>query len=72
MEFIMEKIVLPFIIFFLLIGVVTLIVYGLAQAINSKKCLELGYPESTTTWNFDGYCKNIEGAVSGITVKLDS
>ena len=29
-----------------------------------KACLEQGYPNSSVTWDFQGYCMNMEGAVT--------
>lgn len=35
-----------------------------------KTCLEAGYPSSKITWDYEGYCLNIDGAVTGTVEKL--
>ncbi len=40
-------------------------IYLPIEAINSSECLEQGYPESKTTLFLDGYCINLDGAVTG-------
>ena len=38
--------------------------YAPFDAINKKECLELGYPESKTTWDYQGYCLTQEGMIT--------
>ncbi len=37
---------------------------------NESECLAKGYPKTNTTVSLDGYCTNIEGAVTGKVEKL--
>lgn len=46
------------------------IALGVADAKNEKACLEQGYPLATTTWDFEGYCMNLDGVVTGKVEKL--
>ena len=47
-------------------------IYGLSLTVDEmiahKTCLEAGYPEVRTTWDYDNYCINLTGDV---TVKVD-
>ncbi|GAG03234.1 unnamed protein product, partial [marine sediment metagenome] len=38
--------------------------------LNEADCLKMGYPETSTSITLDGYCMNIEGAISGKVVPL--
>jgi len=52
--------------FFLLLGI-----FGVLTGVKAhvkKQCLEAGYPKSAITWDFDGYCMNLEGTV---VVRID-
>jgi len=40
------------------------IVYFPAGLRADKACLELGYPKSRVTYDFEAYCQNLEGVVT--------
>ena len=41
-----------------------------SAALTKAECLEKGYPKSTINWKFEGYCLNLDGAVTGKVDKL--
>ena len=43
---------------------------GVRSASIQKSCLDAGYPKHEMTWDFEGYCMNLEGAVTGKVEKL--
>ena len=43
---------------------------GVMSARIQKSCLDAGYPKSEMTWDFEGYCLNLEGVVTGKVEKL--
>ncbi len=49
----------------LLIILFLMLIYLPIKTINLSECLEQGYPESKTTLFLDGYCINLDGAVTG-------
>lgn len=46
-------------------------IFLVANARNEVQCLKKGYPEVRTTWNLEGYCVNIDGAVTGVVEELE-
>lgn len=37
---------------------------------NEKKCLERGYPVTSTTWDGAGYCMTLDGTITVPVIKL--
>ena len=46
------------------------LVVAVASLRNEKACLEAGYPRTSTTWDLQGYCMNLEGSVTVTVDKL--
>lgn len=46
---------------FAMIFVLAMALYLPAASHNEKVCLEAGYPSARITWDFQGYCINIDG-----------
>ena len=46
------------------------LVVAVASMRNEKHCLEAGYPRTSTTWDLQGYCMNLEGSVTVTVDKL--
>lgn len=46
-------------------------IFVVVHAGNEVECLEKGYPDVRTTWNLEGYCVNIDGAVTGVVEELE-
>jgi hypothetical protein len=57
-----------FVFLFILLSYTTAV--SVASEINKKACLEAGYPKQSTTWDFEGYCMNLEGTVTVGVEKL--
>lgn len=46
--------------FILIIFAIYMIIIGITEVITNQKCLELGWRDGETTWNFQTYCSREE------------
>lgn len=69
-EVIMRRVAVGFVVVFGVFMLYTMLVWLPIHLSHERDCYEKGFPEVKTTVGLQGYCMNIDGAVTGKVEKL--
>lgn len=69
-DFLFDKALPFFMVVISILCICLMLVWLPVHLINEDECLSKGYPETSTSIKLTGYCKNIEGVVTGVVDKL--